>query len=239
MSLALLHGSTTMRAITTPEAGAIEVWLIRLDVGADAAAPLAAVLDEDERARMQRLHGELLQTRFVVAHAAARGILGQYLGVLPQDVIFGSVAAGKPVVRGQVLAFNLSHSGDVAVCAVAANGNLGVDVEAVRPVPDADTLASRFFSGEEAAELALVPAGDRLRAFFDVWTRKEAFLKATGEGMARPLDSFSVSVAQNPPRLMRGGAGWLLRMFEPCPGYVGALAYDQPITSVRCRWWIG
>lgn len=226
--------------MATPGAGVIDVWLIRLDVGAEVAAPLGGLLDEGERERMRRLHGEPLQTRFAVAHAAVRWILGQCLGVPPQTMTFTSNAAGKPALPGHPLAFNLSHSGDVAAFAVAAGGNLGVDVEVVRPVPDADTLASRFFSREEAADLARVPASGRLEAFFGVWTRKEAFLKATGEGMARPLDSFAVSVGSDEPRLLRGGAShWSLRAFEPWPGYAGALAYDQPIDSVRRRWWNG
>ena len=240
MSLELLDDRTTERSITVPGAGAIDVWVIRLDVRAGVAALLAAVLDEEERDRMRRLHGELLQTRFAVAHAALRTILGRCSGVAPQALTFASGASGKPALPGQPLAFNLSHSGDVAVCAVAAGGHLGVDVEMVRPVPDADALASRFFSRDEAADLARVPASDRLQAFFRIWTRKEAFVKATGEGMARPLDSFSVSAGAIEPRVTHGGAGrWSLHAFEPRPGYAGALAFDQPIASVRCRSWNG
>jgi 4'-phosphopantetheinyl transferase len=151
---------------------------------------------------MERLRGEALQTRFTVAHATVRQILGACLQVPPQAVTFTAGANGKPAVTGLPLAFNLSHSGDLAVCAVAAGGQLGVDVEVIRPVSDADDLSSRYFASDEARSFC----GCRRRAparVFGVWTRKEAFLKAPGEGMSRPLDSFAVSVGPEPARLVK------------------------------------
>lgn len=187
---------------------------------------------------MERLHGEQLQTRFAVAHATVRQILGGCLRVPPQAVTFTTGASGKPAVSGLPVAFNLSHSGDLAVVAVAAGGQLGVDVEMIRPMWDADSLAIRYFSRDEARELMRQPATERLHAFFGVWTRKEAFLKATGEGMSRLLDSFAVSVGPEPARLVSGvSANWSLQSFDPWPGYVGAVAHDRPIASVnRCLW---
>ena len=139
-----------------------------------------------------------------------RQILGGCLQVPPQALTFTAGPNGKPAVPGLPLAFNLSHSGDVAVCAVAAGGQLGVDVEMIRPISDADDLSSRYFSRDEAREFLRLPATERLHAFFGVWTRKEAFLKATGEGMSRPLDSFVVSVGPAPARLVSGALSELV-----------------------------
>jgi 4'-phosphopantetheinyl transferase len=137
--------------------------------------------------------------------------------------------AGKISLR-----FNMSHSGDIAVYALSSRREVGVDVEEIRPLADADTIAERFFSRREHAEYRALPPGDRPLGFFQCWTRKEAFIKALGEGLSHPLDSFDVSLAPGlPAKLLyvRPGPGikpsWRLQSFSPAPGFVAAIAAEE------------
>ena len=219
--------SATAGTLPAPAAGTIDLWLISLAVDADAAVAMSAALDAGEMARADRFATAASRARFVAAHASVRAILGTYLGLTPAAVSFVRGERGKPRVTGDSLAFNVSHSGERAVCAVAAGGRCGVDIECVRPMPDAGPLADRYFSSREADEIRRLSAHDRDRAFLDIWTRKEAFLKATGEGLSR-LDSFDVTDASQ---------RWWIRSFDPGPGYLGTVAHDRPIAAVTCREW--
>ena len=234
----------TARAIAIPAPGMIDLWLIDLAIDAAAADALCTVLDAGELARAVRFAATPLRTRFVAAHASVRAILAGYLGLPPAAVPLVRDARGKPGVADGRLSFNVSHSGDMATCAVAAGGRVGVDIELVRPVSDADKLVERYFSPREADEFLRLPACVKERAFLGAWTRKEAFMKATGEGMSRPLDSFEVTVAPHSPFLVRvdsgeDAQGWWMRSFDPGPGYFGTVAHDQPIATVDCRPWTG
>ena len=142
---------------------------------------------------------------------------------------------GKPAldagVSGGDLHFNLSHSHDLAVVAVTDIAPVGVDVEFERTIPDWESVASRFFSPQEQAQLAAIDAGQRQHAFYNCWTRKEAVIKATGEGLSARLDSFDVSLLPNAGAEVladrRGGSTegrWQMQHIEPKPGYVGAVA---------------
>jgi 4'-phosphopantetheinyl transferase len=127
--------------------------------------------------------------------------------------------------------FNLSDSGEVVVYAFLRGQEVGVDVEQLRPLADGDRISERFFSAEENAVMQMVPAENKVRAFFNCWTRKEAFLKAGGEGLSRPLDSFAVSLAPGEPAALlrvqgdaQEAARWAIHHLEPWPGYVAAVA---------------
>ena len=140
---------------------------------------------------------------------------------------------GPPSTPPNWLRFNVSHSQGLAVVAVTRHREIGVDVEEVRPLPDAQPIAERCFSGEENRVFLGVPAADRLAAFFNCWTRKEAYLKALGDGLARPLDAFDVTLLTGEPaRLLRvkgderEAARWSLRALYPALGYVGALVVE-------------
>jgi len=220
--------SETASTLQTPAPGTIDLWLINLAIHADAAAEMSAVLDTAELARADRFATATLRARFVAAHASVRAILAAYLGSTPVAVSFVRGERGKPHVPSGNLAFNVSHSGELAVCVVAAGGRCGVDIERVRAVPDAGQLADTYFSHGEADELRRLPVDTRDRAFLGTWTRKEAFLKATGEGLSRPLDSVDVTAAPT---------GWWIRSFDPGPGYLGTVAHDRPIAGVTSRAW--
>ena len=217
---------------------AVAVWSVRIDPPPAAAAQLEALLTAEEIARADRFRGEHLRRAFVASRGALRILLGHYAGIAPRDVRLAFGPQGKPALAPpSAIAFNLSHSGQLAMYAFTRDCALGIDVEHVRPVADLQAIAARFFAPAEAAELLELPATpQRERAFFSCWTRKEAYVKAIGTGLSTPLDSFRVTLRPGePPRLAAVGgdpaalAGRRLHAFEPAAGYVAALAYrDAP-----------
>jgi 4'-phosphopantetheinyl transferase len=242
-----------------PAAGEIHLWAVPLDPPPEREAALRLLLAADELARADRFRFDRHRRRFAVGRGRLRELLGGYLGVAPAVLAFGYGEKGKPVLAGPPaavgggLAFNLSNSHELALVAVAAGGEprggagadpgggaapgarpaieLGVDVEHLRPMPDALAIAERYFSPAERRVLAAVPAAQRDEAFFNCWTRKEAYLKAIGDGLSVPLDRFDVTLAPGQPArflALDGDPGraarWSLFHLRPAPGYVGALA---------------
>jgi 4'-phosphopantetheinyl transferase len=212
----------------------VHIWRVRLDLRGSAFDRLDSVLSEHERDRARRFRFEHLQQQFTIAHGAVRVLLGRYLSAAPDRLRFGEGSHGKPELSepSTAIRFNLSHSNDLAVLAVAGDRDVGVDIEAMRPVPEMDEIAERYFSHQEAIDLMQTAGDARERNFFRIWTRKEAFIKAIGEGLSCPLDSFAVSFASDDAaRLLhlRGdaaaGRSWQLHAFEPAPGFAGAVAY--------------
>jgi len=220
----------------------VHVWRASLDVAGTLVRSAAELLDAAEWARAERFLEERHRHRFVVGRAALRVLLGGYLGAAPRDVALVYGEHGKPRLapEGGVphpLRFNLSHCGGVALYAFALGRELGVDVERPRAGLDAEGIAERFFSRRESAELRALPVGERSRAFASGWTRKEAYLKGLGSGLARPLAGFSVSLAPSDPvRLEDDDAGgWEIRVLEPGEGYAGALAVERG-RGLHVRW---
>jgi len=227
-------------------AGEIDLWLARLDSPAGDAAALTAVLSADERARAQRFVYGRDRKQFVTTRAVLRYLLGGYLERDPAAIEFGYNLHGKPRLTGQAspLEFNVSHSSDAAVFAFSRAGAVGVDVEAIREVADGDNLAERFFAPAEARALRAVPPVLRDRAFFNCWTRKEAFIKAVGDGLSYALDSFEVTLTPSDPvRVVHVGGDrhearqWSLTALPADPGYVGALAVRGVPRTVRYLAW--
>jgi 4'-phosphopantetheinyl transferase len=217
-----------------PAAGEIHVWTVPLDPPGAEVAALRALLAADEIARAGRFRFDRHRRRYTVGRGVLRTLLGRYLGLPPRAVGFRYGPHDKPYLdppgAGR-LEFNLSNSEELAVVAVTAGEEVGADVEWLRPMPDALTIAERFFSTAERRELAAVPEAEREAAFFRAWTRKEAYLKAVGTGITVPLDRFDVTLAPGePPRMlaMEGdaarAAGWSLFHLEPAAGYLGAVA---------------
>ena len=223
-------------------AHAVDVWTIALDRPAHVMSALEGVLDSSERARARRLWEGPLRSRFIVAHAATRHILAQYLGTSPAAVQFDRLPSGKPCVRGGALAYSLSHSGELAVLAVSCGGRIGVDVEVVKPVSAADSIVAQVFSPAEARQYAEFPPSERAAAWFSGWTRKAAFLKASREQFDRPHNSFDVdlSPAATTPRVDAGpGSSWFLRSFPPASNFTAAVAADFPIEVLNRLDWAG
>jgi 4'-phosphopantetheinyl transferase len=215
------------------EAGQIDVWCLPVDEASVPLAELHGVLDPEEQARAARFIGADHRDRFVRAHALMRIILSAYLDSRPEALRFGSGAHGKPYLIGaETLSFNLSHSHGLAALAVGRGMVLGVDVERCRALTDRDGLIGRFFSTTEQASYLALPEAERDEGFFRLWTRKEAYIKALGEGLSCPLDSFTVSIGARAAILAPVLPGWSLHHFEPAEGYLGALAVDAVAPTV-------
>jgi 4'-phosphopantetheinyl transferase len=218
------------------------VWIINLDEEPGLVSTLLPFLSGEERVRASRFRTTALRLRFIVAHGALRHILSRYTGVPPGQVMLATAPTGKPFVPGAPLAFNLSHSDGLAICAVTSEGEIGADVERVRPIDDADSLVERFFAPDERRQYQALDPGDRLAAFYSIWTRKEAFVKATGAGLNRELQSFEVEVSPEAtqPRLtctLEPPDRWALRAFAPRPGYLAAVALDRAIGALELVEW--
>jgi 4'-phosphopantetheinyl transferase len=180
------------------------IWRISLDIAPAALACRWQVLSEDERQRADRFRFDRDRRRFIAAHSALRHILSGYVGAPPHTLRFDVNGYGKPTLAWPAgrLEFNLSHAGKWAVTVVAAHA-VGVDIERIREDFATYEIAERFFAPEEVRELLALPADERVKAFFLCWTRKEAYIKARGQGLSIPLDSFAVSLDPDRPRLLR------------------------------------
>lgn len=192
-----------------------------------------SLLSPDEIDRANRFHFDHSRASYIVTRGTLRILLGRYLGVEPRGVALQYGANGKPGLRAaDPLRFNVSHSGHLAAFAFTSACEAGIDIEEIRPMSDLDEVAQRFFCPEEAEEVSSMPAGERDIAFFRCWTRKEAYIKADGRGLAIALDSFRVSIGPearfiHEPEGKYGARGWLIRDLHLAPGYAAAVAYGD------------
>lgn len=217
------------------EPGDVHVWHVDLAASGDALAEAVAVLDAEEHERADRFAFADDRRRYVVAHAALRALLAAYLDRPAAALRFDRAPHGKPYLAGQRLRFNLSHSGERALVGLST-AEIGVDVQQICPRRDHRGLARRYFSDQEQAALAILPDELAVPGFYRCWTRKEAYMKATGAGLAMALDSFDVTVAPDaPPALLRAAGGeeeparWAFAQLDPGSGYDAALAVEGPL----------
>ncbi|MDT8306295.1 MAG: 4'-phosphopantetheinyl transferase superfamily protein [Anaerolineae bacterium] len=225
----------------------VHVWLVTLDRPEARVAALAAQLSADELERAERFYRERARNRFIVARGLLRTIVGSYLDAPPPSLRFALNAHGKPVLASHAaaaLSFNISHSSGLALFAMTKERAVGVDIERLRSDLDYKRLARRFFSPAEFAQFAALPEEVKRDAFFHCWTRKEAYIKGQGVGIALGLDSFDVSLEPDTPaRLLatRPDAAeadqWQLRSLEPAPGYAAAVAVRGRNWQLRCWRW--
>jgi 4'-phosphopantetheinyl transferase len=218
----------------TPVRDVIEVEIASLDVGSGTVQYLESLLSTQELNRADRFALDRERRRFIVARATLRRMLGQRLQIRPEKIELAYRTRGKPALAPSLansgLRFNVSHHGEFAVYAFALGHEVGIDVEEIRDIPDADGIVGLVFSQREREMYDALDAPDKPRGFFNCWTRKEAFIKALGTGLSYPLDSFAVSLAPDEPArfIHINGApgidcGWTLHAFEPQPGLIGAL----------------
>jgi len=234
--------------IRLPEEDEVHVWNVN---GADAVPALSAlegILSPEERQRADRLVLAADRRRFVAAHGILRQLLGAALGLEPSALEFVANAFGKPALgprRGQAnVSFNLAHSGGVVLIALAAGRRVGVDVELVRADFDVLELAGAVFSARERQDLASIAPAGRTAAFFRGWTRKEAYVKACGEGLSRPLRDFSVTLGPDEPPGVMGDSGdlahpgpWSVFDLAPAAGHFGAVVVEGPPVRLLVRPW--
>jgi 4'-phosphopantetheinyl transferase len=228
--------------------GKVHLWCTQLDRLASEIKALQQTLSADERTRAARYHFQKDRDQFVVARGLLRTLLGRYLGVSPEHLRFRYNAYGKPGLNsefdGGTLRFNLSHSHGLVLYALTRGRDIGVDVEHIRPEFAEGQIAERFFSPREVTLLRRLPVALQPIAFFHCWTRKEAFIKARGEGMTLPLDQFDVSLTPGEPaRLLhtqwdpQEPLRWSLRELAPAPGYVGAVAVEGGNWQIEWQEW--
>lgn len=235
----------SLPADLTLSSGEVHVWRASLDQPAWRFQKLAQTLSADEHARGERFRFERDRRRFIASHGVLRAILGRYLGVEPAQLQFCHRPYGKPALaetsNRSALRFNMSHSHELALYAITRDREVGVDLEYIRPVPDAEQIAERFFSAWENAAFQAIPADLKREAFFTCWVRKEAYVKARGNGLSLPLDQFDVSLTPGEPaRLLdtrfdsQEASHWSLYDVTPGPGYVAAVAVQGPDCRIRC-----
>jgi 4'-phosphopantetheinyl transferase len=207
----------------------VRVWVWQL-ASHESNGVWTTLLSPEEHARTTQFVFDHHRNLFINAHAGLRCLLGWLLDLPPEQVALGTDTMGKPSLVGlgsPPLFFNLSHSHNHAAVAVSPFFEVGIDIEHIRPI--GFEVAEHFFSAGEVAALKALPARRRAKAVFNVWTRKEAYLKALGLGLSVPLDSFDVSV-EHPARLQRVAGlpeepmQWQLAHFIPGNGFVGAVA---------------
>jgi 4'-phosphopantetheinyl transferase len=213
----------------------VHVWVVNLEASPSCVRELWSTLSSDEKDRATSFKFEHLTSRFCVCRGLLRAFLGAYLATAPRDIELSYGKSGKPFLAGvDSFQFNLAHSEEMAVYAFAWGCEVGVDIERVRDIQDIAGIARHFFCPEEVADLNSVGARERLESFFACWTRKEAYIKATGEGLSASLDSFRVALQprETPCFVHINGstsdAGlWSLHGFRPNHEYIGALAFQD------------
>jgi len=220
----------------------IELWWIRLEAPPLFGMPPAELLDASERRQAERFHFVRDRRRFMHAHAALRGVLAAHLGAEPSQVRFRRRPGGKPELDQPETArvrFNLSHSGELALLAISDRRDVGVDLERIRELPDRDAVAETVMTAAELREYEGLPEAARTEAFFTCWTRKEAFLKATGDGLFRDPRSIHAGIRpRSDPFPIGSGdvpaARWTAWPPDTPPAYAAALVVGGDACDIRC-----
>ena len=223
----------------------VHVWFASLDLDETSVHRLWRTLSADERTRAKRFHFRRDRERFIVGRGLLRSILCSYLATEPERLRFCYDPHGKPHLTsdcgGKTVCFNLSHAQGLALYAVTRHRRIGVDLEYIRSDLVDEQVAERFFAPREVAALHALPASMREQAFFACWTRKEAYIKASGAGLSIPLDQFEVSLQPGEPVRLVSREGdpdeasrWSLKELHPGLGFVAALCVEGHGWELRC-----
>src|SRR5271170_7638662 len=235
--------------LVTPQlaSGEIHVWRASLSVHPTIMRSLESALAEDEKARAMRFIFERDRDRFIAARGILRDLLGRYIRCTPETIDFAYGPRGKPAIASPGtrpdIRFNLSHSHSLAVITIGRGREVGVDVELVRTEFAGEAIARRYFSVKEVAELSSLSAELRTEGFFLCWTRKEAYIKAKGDGLQIPLDSFDVSLSPGSPATLSSDdePRWGIESFIPSlasePNYAAAVVAEGKDWTARYFAW--
>jgi len=224
----------------------VHVWRVWLDQEPSTVQAFLEILSPDELVRARKYYFHRDFEHFVVARGVLRDIISRYVNVSSHKVQFLYDQYGKPLLSpcGTPLCFNLSHSRGVALYAVSQVQAVGVDIEYAREDFSVDEIAARFFSANEVATLRALPSDLRTVAFFNCWTRKEAYIKARGEGLSHPLDRFTVSIIQGEPvRLLKADdpgetSRWTLIELSAGSNHIASLAVEGKVRMLRQWHWM-
>lgn len=217
----------------------VSVFIINLSDFYTEITRYASTLSLDEMSRANRFVFDIHKNRFIVARGLLRQLLGRYLEITPKEVSFDYNPYGKPnlsksLYQSSQLEFNLSHSENWAAFAFSLQDPIGIDIEAMKEKLEFDEIATRFFSVSESTKLAQLPIGEKKNAFFNAWTRKEALLKALGQGLSFPLKNCEVTMLDHEEAKIISVAGspleasqFSIYSFIPTPNYKGAIVSYQ------------
>lgn len=221
----------------TPPSPTVHLWHARFDWLADRYTAFEDMLAAEERLRAARYMAETVRLRFVLARGMLRQVLAGYMDIIPNALRLAYSLRGKPFIPGSDLRFNLSHADGMIVLAISSGFEVGVDVERVRLMPEMATVARDNFSLYEQASLWSLPQVDQLPAFFRIWTRKEAVVKALGDGFAS-FGQFDVN-HDDPPRILRVQDGDPARLslahLDFGVDYAGALCVEGAAPHIITR----
>jgi len=228
-------------------ANEVDVWRIDL-ARQDRVRQCRSLLSPDEIRRAKRFYFERERARFTLARAAMRQILSLYAGIAPQELCFGYGSGGKPELCAGLeesgIRFNLSHSSQLALLAVAQGLTVGVDIEWVNAEFATEEIAEQFFAATEIQTLRALPSTQRAQAFFSCWTRKEAYVKALGKGLSIPLDSFAVAFGPGISAALlevkvdsREVQRWRMYNVEVTEGYKAALVVEGENHQLKNMEW--
>jgi 4'-phosphopantetheinyl transferase len=221
--------------------GDIHLYRASLDCGD--VELFSRTLSADEHARAERFRFAIDRQRFIVRRGILRQLLGRYLDLAPSQVTFAYTSQNKPYLPDDALQFNLSDAKHLALYAFA-HEPIGIDVEHIHAMTDMDDVAEMMFSPTENAVYRALPNEQKAQGFFNCWTRKEAFIKAIGEGLSYPLEDFDVTLKPDEPaRILRirqdmnAAQQWALYSFSPEDGFQAALAVQGHDWQISCFSW--
>ncbi len=220
------------------QTGEVHVWRIELEQPGSLLEKFRSTLEADELQRASRFHFEKHRSSFVVGRGFLRDILSRYLETKPETLRFSYGDYGKPALDSR-LSFNISHSHGVALLAITEDRQIGIDVEHIRADFATEDIARRFFSRSEVESFNGLQKEEQVAAFFRCWTRKEAFIKATGKGLSQPLDKFDVTLAPaETAALLRvdqdDASRWTMSDIDVGKDYAAALVVEDRISHIRC-----
>lgn len=224
----------------------VHVWRVYIDTDDSITKKLQPLLSTDERLKAARFRFEKDSAKYIVTRGTLRIILGRYLDKKPEELKFSYNQYGKPALHSintnKLISFNVSHSHGLALIAVAQNWDVGVDIEYVRTNVNYEEIAERFFSPAEKVVWRLLPTSVKQEAFFNCWTRKEAYIKAKGMGLSIPLNEFDVSFKPGEPAALlnttwdeQEANRWSLKEITLAPDYIAALAVEA--SNYQLKFW--
>lgn len=227
----------------------VHIWQAALDLPGPVIQELSQTLSIDELERAQRFRFERDRKWFIAARGSLRTFLSHYLGVEPSTLRFCYGKHGKPRLvdpcGNGTVHFNVSRSEGLALYGFTRDHEIGVDIERIREIPEMEHIANQFFSIEERAIFCSLPESKKKEAFFNCWTRKEAFLKATGEGLFRRLRTFAVSLVPGQPtsllrvdRDFEAPSRWSIKDLDPAFGFAAAFAVEGRRWRLHCWQWL-